>query len=340
MSLNNPDKPAAVTPPAVSEPLQPPLDPGVPPLPPPSKGSFLARREWLVAIFFLLPNIVGFFLFTAGPVVASFLLSFTSWDLLTPPQWIGLENFKQLLGFHQGVDGWRANDPDFWKFLYNTLFMMLSVPVNIATSLFLAVILIKKIRFTYFYRLVFFLPNILAGVAIFYLWRWIYNPDFGLFNAVLGTIGIDGPSWLTDPFWAKPAIMIMGMWIGIGGTGMILYIAALQGIPKDLYEAAEIDGANAWRQFWAVTWPSVMPVTFFLFTMGLINGLQYGAEAVMVMTQGGPFGATTTIGYMIYRKAYVDFEMGYAATIAWVLFLLILVITIINWRKGGKSLED
>jgi multiple sugar transport system permease protein len=304
------------------------------------KQRGLYSREWVVALAFLLPNICGFFLFTAGPVLASLVLSFTSWDLLTPPRFVGFSNFVELLGFRNTVDGWRANDPNFWKYLYNTLFMMMSLPVNIATSLFLAVILIKKIRFTYFYRLIFFLPTILAGVAIFYLWRWIYNPEYGLFNTMLGVVGIQGPTWLTDPFWAKPAIMIMGMWIGIGGTGMILYIAALQNVPIELYEAAEIDGANAWRQFWAVTWPSVMPVTFFLFTMGIISGLQYGAEAVMIMTQGGPFGATTTLGYFIYTKAYVDFEMGYAATIAWVLFALTLSITILNWKKGGKNLAD
>lgn len=301
--------------------------------------SKFRRWEWLAVVGFLLPNIIGFFMFTAGPVASSLVLAFTSWDLLTPPKWVGFSNFVDLLGFHRGVDGWRANDPDFWKYLYNTAFMMLSVPVNIATSLFLAVVLNKKIRFTYFYRLVFFLPSILAGVAIFYLWRWIYNPDYGLFNTVLGMIGVAGPSWLTDPTWAKPAIMIMGMWIGIGGTGMILYLAALQNVPQELYEASEIDGAGVWRQFWAVTWPGVMPVTFFLFTIGLINGLQYGAEAVMIMTGGGPFGATTTLGYFIYLKAYVDFEMGYAATIAWVLFVLILGITLLNWKHGGKNVS-
>src|SRR5690606_16789415 len=134
--------------------------------------------------------------------------------------------------------------------------------------------------------------------------------------------------------------MLMGLWIGIGGAGMVLYIAALQNVPPELYEAAEIDGAGAWGKFKTVTWPSVMPVTFFLLTMGLINGLQYGAEAVMIMTEGGPFGATTTLGYMIYRKAFVDFQMGYAATIAWVLFLLTLAITLLHWRKGANHLAD
>ncbi len=303
-------------------------------------GSGIRRRETLIALAFLLPNIIGFFAFTAGPVVASLLLSFTSWDLLTPPQWVGLANFWELIGFHRSVDGIRANDPDFWKYLYNTVFMLMSLPVNIATSLIVALILVKNIRFTYFYRLIFFLPSILAGIAIYYLWRWIYNPDYGLFNSVLGFIGIDGPSWLTDPHWVKPAIIIMQIWIMIGGVGMVLYIAALRNVNHELYEAAEIDGANSWQSFWAVTWPSVMPVTFFLFTIGIINGLQWGAEAVMVMTEGGPFGASTTLGYYIYLKAYQDFEMGYAATISWILFLLIFGLTLLNWKKGGGSIED
>ncbi len=304
------------------------------------KGSGIRRRETLIALAFLLPNIIGFFAFTAGPVLASLLLSFTSWDLLTPPQWVGLGNFWELIGFHRSVDGVRANDPDFWKYLYNTIFMLMSLPINIATSLIVALILVKNIRFTYVYRLVFFLPSILAGIAIYYLWRWIYNPDYGLFNSILAFIGIDGPNWLTDPNWVKPAIIIMQIWIMIGGVGMVLYIAALRNVNTELYEAAEIDGANPWQSFWAVTWPSVMPVTFFLFTIGIINGLQWGAEAVMVMTEGGPFGASTTLGYYIYLKAYQDFEMGYAATISWILFVLIFGLTLLNWKKGGGSIED
>jgi len=298
-------------------------------------------REIAAASAFLLPNIGGFLLFTAGPVLAAVLLSFASWDLLTPPRWVGLTNFIDLLGFSTDADGsWIANDPDFWKYLFNTLFLLLNLPINIATSLFLAVILIKKIRFTNFYRLVFFLPSILAGVAIFYLWRWIFNPDYGLLNTLLAVVGIDGPTWLSDPVWVKPAIMLMQCWIGIGGTGMILYIAALKSIPEELYEAARIDGANPWHEFWAITFPAVMPVTFFLFVMGIIGGLQYGAEAVMIMTGGGPYGQSTTLGYYIYTKAFVDFEMGYAACISLVLFTFIFGLTLINWRFGGRNLAD
>lgn len=296
------------------------------------------NKETTAAICFLLPNIVGFFLFTFWPVIAAFLLGFTHWDLLTAPRWIGLDNFSELLGFYHSPEGWRANDPDFWKFLGNTFYLMIGLPLTMAASLGLALVLNKKLKFTYAYRLVFFLPSILAGVAIFYLWRWIYNPDYGLFNAALGLVGIEGPAWLTDVRWAKPALIIMGLWLGAGGTSMILYLAALQGVSRELYEAAEIDGAGKWAQFLAITWPGVMPVTFFIFVMGIIGGLQGGFEMAYIMTQGGPFGATTTIGYYIYTMAYENFQMGYAAAIAWVLFVIIFAITVVNWRYGGKNL--
>lgn len=290
------------------------------------------------ALLFLLPNSVGFLIFTAWPVVASLMLSFTSWDLLTPARWVGLANFKELIGFHSAAAGWQANDPAFWKYLGNTLFLLLGLPVNMALSLCLALILNRKLRFTYIYRLVFFLPSVVAGIAIFYLWRWMYNPDFGLVNALLAQIGIEGPRWLTDVRWAKPALMLMGTWISVGGSGMLLYLAALQNVSQELHEAAAIDGANSWERFRAVTWPAVMPVTFFILTMGLIHGLQSGFDAAYVMTGGGPFGATTTLGYYIYQKAYVFFEMGYASAIAWVLFLIILLVTMLNWRHGGKAM--
>ncbi|HWL51210.1 MAG TPA: sugar ABC transporter permease [Chthoniobacteraceae bacterium] len=298
-------------------------------------------RKVLLVAAFLAPNVIGFLLFTAGPVLAGVVLSFTSWDLLTPPRWVGTTNFVNLLGFYTDIDGsLQARDPDFWKYLYNTVFLLLALPVNIGTSLFLAVVLVKKIRFSNFYRLIFFMPSILAGVSIFYLWRWIFNPNYGLFNALLAAVGVEGPGWLTDPLWVKPALMLMQCWIGVGGTGMILYIAALKSIPAELYEAAQMDGAGPWHEFWAVTWPSVMPITFFLLVMGTIGGLQSGVESVMIMTGGGPNGASTTLGYYIYTKAFVDFEMGYAASISIILFFIILILTLINWKYGGKNVAD
>ncbi len=292
------------------------------------------RRETIAALCFLLPNFLGFLLFTLWPVIASLILSFASWDLLSPPRWVGLANFVDLLGFHRDIDGWSANDPDFWRFTGNTFFLLLGLPLTMACSLCLAILLNQKIRFTYIYRLIFFLPGILAGVAMFYLWKWVYNPDYGLFNVILAHLGIDGPKWLTSVYWAKPAIILMSLWLHAGGQGMLLYLAALQGVSPELYEAAEIDGANAWQKFRAVTWPSIAPVTFFIFVMGVIGGLQGGFEAAYILTGGGPDGSTTSIGYYIYTKAYEQFQMGYAAAVAWVLFLLVLGVTLLNWRFG------
>lgn len=298
-----------------------------------------SRGDLVPALCFLSANVIGFLVFTFGPVIASLLLSFTDWDLLTAPRWAGLRNFTDLLGFHLSSGQLRANDPLFWKYLGNTLFLLLGLPLNMAGALALALVLNRKLKFRVFYRLVFFLPSILSGVAIFYLWRWIYNPDYGLINVALAQIGLIGPDWLTDISWAKPALIFMGFWLGVGGHNLILYLAALQNVSQELQEAASIDGAGAWRRFLVVTWPALAPVTFFIFTMGVIGGLQGGFEAAYIMTGGGPAGATTTLGYYIYTNAYVFFRMGYAATLAWVLFLIAFVITVINWRFGNRSLS-
>lgn len=301
--------------------------------------SVRARQHRRAAVAFLLPNLIGFGLFTAWPVAASLLLAFCSWDLLTPPRWIGWANFVELLGFHRDVRGaWAANDPFFFRYVGNTLFLMLNLPVNILGSLGLAMVLNQQLRGSYAYRLVYFLPSILAGVPIYYLWRWIYSPDHGLLNTLLAFAGIDGVDWLGSTFWAKPALMLMGSWMAIGGSGMILYLAALQAVPGELHEAAQIDGASAWQRFRVVTWPAVMPVTFFIFTMGIIYGLQSGLDSAYIMTGGGPNGATTTIGFYLYEKAYLRFEMGYASAIAWALFVLVLGMTLLHWRRGRAAL--
>jgi multiple sugar transport system permease protein len=298
----------------------------------------IRSREFWPAMAFLLPNFIGFLAFTAGPVVSSLLLSFTSWDLLTPPRWAGWANFVTLLGFHATPDGWAANDPAFWQYLGNTFFLLLALPVNMAGSLGLALLLNRRLRFRHVYRLVFFLPSILSGVAIFMLWKFMYQPDYGLINVVLAKAGLTGPAWLSNPATAKPALMLMGSWMAVGGTSMILYLAALQNVSRELLEAARIDGAGRWAQFRHVVWPSLAPVTFFIFTMGLIHGLQGGFDAAYIMTDGGPSGATTTLGFYVYMKAYVFFEMGYAAAIAWAMFLLVLVITVLNWKRSERGM--
>lgn len=296
-----------------------------------------SRRHGRTALIFLLPNFTGFVVFTAGPVLVSLALSFTSWDLLQPPRWVGFDNFIRLLGFHLCPNGWEANDPYFWKYLGNTLFLLLGLPLNTAASLGLALLLQDNLRFRSAYRFLFYLPSVVSGVAIYYLWRWIYNPDYGLLNTALAGLGVEGPAWLSSLSWSKPALLLMGLWISAGGQAMILYLAALSQISPELYEAAEIDGAGRWEKFRAITWPALGPVTFFILTMGMIGGLQGGFEAAYVMTGGGPFGATTTLGYQIYNLAYVHFQMGYAATLAWTLFLLVLGVTLLQWRFGSQE---
>ena len=286
---------------------------------------------------FLLPNFVGFLVFTSIPVLASLALSFMKVDLISMPKvfkLIWLDNFKQLFV-----------DPYFWKYCWNTIVLMGAIPFSIAGSLILALALNQKLKGVVIFRTIYFLPTICSGVAIYVLWRWVYASDFGIFNTTIASLGqllhlpIKGPNWLQDEAWAKPALIIMGVWQSVGGYNMILYLAALQGVPRDLYEAAEIDGANSWQRFWAVTWPQISPTTFFIGTMSIIGGFQAGFDPAYIMTGGGPNGATTTIIYYIYNNFYEWQNMGYAAAISWFLFLVIFIITLLNWRVLGKTVH-
>ena len=216
---------------------------------------------------------------------------------------------------------------------------MFFIPLGMALSLVMALLFNRKIKGVIIFRTIYFLPTVCSGVAIAILWRWLYNPDFGLINYLLSKIGIQGPQWLASTKWAKPAIAIMGLWAGLGGYNTVLYLAALQGVPRDLYEAAEVDGANPWQRFRYVTWPSISPTTFFIVTMSIIGGFQAGFMQAYLMTGGGPAGSTTTISYYIYNNAYQWFKMGYASAIAWILFILVFSFTLLNWRFGGRKVE-
>lgn len=293
-----------------------------------------STKETLAAYLFLSPNLLGFLCFTSIPVFASLILAFYDWHILDPwsaAKFVGFDNFIHLF-----------KDAFFWKYCWNTVFLMVGIPLGILGSLLLAIVMNQKLKGIVFFRTSYFLPTISAGVAVYVLWMHIYNPDHGYFNVFIRQIGdvlhipLDGPHWLTDERWAKPALVIMGLWQTIGGPNMILYLAALQGIPKELYEASSIDGASGWDKFWAITWPMISPTTFFIVVMGIIGGFQSGFDAAYVMTGGGPNGATTTIMFYIYNNAFVWFHMGYAAAISWFLFVVILVLTIFNWRIGGK----
>ena len=290
-----------------------------------------STKEALAGYGFLLPNLLGFLLFTSLPVLASFYLSFVQWDLLSPARFIGLDNFIQLF-----------RDPLFWKFCWNTVYLMISIPIGMAGSLILALALNQKLKGIVIFRTVYFLPTICSGVAIYMLWRLLYNSDFGLFNMSIEKIGeifhlsLKGPNWLTDEVWAKPALIIMNVWQTVGGYNMILYLAALQGVPRDLYEAAAIDGANSWQKFWNVTWPQISPTTFFIATMSIIGGFQAGFDPAFIMTGGGPNGSTTTLIFYLFNNAFQWHQMGYAAAIAWILFLIIFAFTLVKWKVFGK----
>jgi multiple sugar transport system permease protein len=304
-----------------------------------------SEKEAIAGYLFILPNFLGFAVFTLVPVILSFVLSFVSWDMLSAPKFIGLSNFINLVGFHKEAASLVANDPLFWKCLGNTLYMMMIIPLQIMVSLLLALTVNHKIKGISIFKTIYFLPTITNGVAICLLWAWIYNYDFGLLNSLLikggSLIGIHtrGVPWLTSVAWAKPSLMMMGLWIMMGGYNMILFLAALQGVPRELYEAAEIDGAGSWEKFWSITWPMISPTTFFIAVMAIIGGFQGGFMQAYIMTGGGPDRSTTTLEYLIYNHLYSWQHVGYAAGIAWFVFVIVFIVTMLNWRFGGKLVQ-
>lgn len=290
-------------------------------------------RDIFTGIIFLLPNLIGFLIFTFIPIIAAFILSFTRCDLLQAGnvlswKFVGLENFLGLM-----------KDPEFWSYLWNTIFLMAKIPITIFISLGLAVLLNRQLRGRVFFRTIYFLPTICTGTALYMVWRWAFNSDFGLLNLCISKLtggNMSGPKWLVNPNWAKPSFILMNTWAEMGGINMLLYLAALQTIPQDYYEAGSLDGAGPWQKFRYITWPLLGPATFFILIMNLINGFQEGFQQAHIMTQGGPAGSTTMLSYYIYNHAYVWNRMGYASSIALVLFTIVLLITALSWRFGNR----
>lgn len=278
------------------------------------------RQEILLAYLFLTPTIIGLLLFSLGPVIAGFVISFTNWNLLLPPQWVGLENYKTLVNLDLPH-----------KVLWNTFYYtIINVPLNMAIALAVAVLLNQKLRFVSFYRAAYFLPVVSSTVAASLIWVWLLSPNFGPINYFLQSFGIKGPPWLGSTTWAMPAVIIMSVWKGFG-TNMLIFLAGLQGIPAELEEAAMMDGANRWQRFWRVTWPLLTPTTFFVLVISCIVSFQV-FEQVYVMTNGGPAYATTVLGLFIYLNAFRYNNMGYAAAAAYILFAIIMVITLVQFR--------
>lgn len=281
-----------------------------------------AAREAVAGYLFLLPNMIGFLVFTVLAVVASAAISLTQWDLLSPPKFVGLANYQLIL----------TNDPLFRKVMVNTLyFTFASVPLAVLISLGLALALNQGIRGISLFRVAYFMPVITSMVVVAMIWRWFYNPDFGVLNYFLRLIGIgQPPNWLASQQWAMPAVIIMAVWKQLG-YNMVIFLAGLQAIPANLYEAASIDGAGRWQRFWYVTVPLLTPTTFFIIIVSVIGSLQV-FDAVLVLTEGGPANATRTIVFHIWQQAFAFLQMGYAAAVAWVLFFMIFLVTVLQWR--------
>ena len=280
------------------------------------------KRETILGWVMVSPFLIGFVFLTAIPMIASFVISFSEWDMLSNPEWIGFDNYKKLF-FEDELALHSLN--------ITILFTIVSIPLNILFGLALAMLLNTSIRGLAIFRTIYYLPAILSGVAVALMWRWIFSTEFGLLNALLSMIGIEGPAWLTDRIWVLPSFVIMRLW-SVGG-GMIIYLAGLQSIPTNLYEAANIDGANWWHKTRFITLPLLSPTIFFQLIVGFIFSMQIFTEA-FIMTNGGPADASLFYLLYLYRQAFQYFDMGYASALAWVLFVVILFLTIVMFKTS------
>lgn len=277
----------------------------------------LRGQEALAGLLFASPWIIGFAFLNIYALYMVIYYSFTDFGLFTTPRWIGIENYEELFVY----------DERFSISLYNTIYyVVFSVPLGIATAFLLAVLLNQKVRGLAWFRTFFYLPSVVPTVASSMLWLWILNPNFGLLNAALSALGINGPNWFGSPAWAKPALILMSLW-GVGNM-MIIFLAGLQDVPPQLYEAAELDGAGAIRKFFSITVPMMTPTLFFSLVMGLIGGFQVFTQA-FVMTAGGPGRATLFYVLYLYRNAFEFFKMGYASAQSLILFVIILACTLV-----------
>ncbi|CAN5439451.1 hypothetical protein BH09SUM1_BH09SUM1_33330 [soil metagenome] len=294
------------------------------------------RREWFEGYVCAAPWIIGFLVFGAGPIFFSIIISFCHYDVLSPARFIGIGNYAELLGTH--VDAatntvvW--NDAMFWRSLANTGFMIITVPLGIALGLGIALLLDTRVRGMNFYRTIFYLPAIVPAVAGFMLWFFLLDPAHGYVNQALRVIGIrNPPNWFLDPLWSKPALVLMILW-GVGGS-MIIWLAGLKDIPESYYEAAEVDGANAWQRFWRITLPLLTPYILFNAIIGMIGVFQI-FEAAFVMTDGGPADSTMFFAYKLFNEAFRFLNMGIASAMAWILFLVVLAITLLQLWLSRK----
>jgi multiple sugar transport system permease protein len=290
--------------------------------------SSLYRKEKYYAYLFILPPILGLILFALFPAIYSFYGSFTDWDGLGQMSFIGLKNFTEI--FH---------DELFYKAMYNTFFLMIGIPIGLFLALLLALGLNRGTPATTLFRVVYYIPVISSLAAISILWQWAYNGDYGLVNQFLDLFHIKGPNWLADKNTVKPAIMIMAVWKGLGYS-MLLYLAALQSVPRDYYEAAELDGANGFQMLRNITWPMVKPVTFFIVVTSIIGGSQIFTEINIMTSTGGPEYSSASVVFYIWQKAFGNLQMGYASAMAVILGVFIFVVTLIQFKMNERASSD
>lgn len=280
------------------------------------------EAKW--AYLFLLPNLLLFSIFTVYPVFASFFYSLNKWTLHSPMQFLGLANYRALI-----------DDPIFLKVLGNTLYYTAGIiPFQTALGLLIALGLNQRIRFVTGYRALYFVPVVTSMVAVSIVWQWMYQPQYGVINSLLKIVGIEGPNWLFSKTWAMPSVIAMSIWKNVGYS-VVLYLAALQSVPESFYESAMIDGANSWDKFWHITLPIISPTTFFIVVLSVIGSFQ-AFDQIYVLTQGGPARATSVIVHYLYENGFQWFNMGYAAAIAYVLFALLFILTIIQWTYRAR----
>lgn len=293
-----------------------------------NKGSRIDKQNMRNGVLFCLPTIIGLAGFTLYPVIASLYYSFCNYPMLKPPVWVGLANFKTL--FH---------DPVFYTSLYNTAYYAIfATPIGLAVAFLLALLLNQKVKGMALFRTMFFIPSIVPMVAGSVLWLWLLNPQYGLINTILMAMHVPAkmiPGWMADPLWAKPALILMSTW-GVGGT-MLIYLAGLQDVPTDLYEAADIDGATPIQKMINITIPFMSPHIFFTMVMGFIGSFQYFTQAyVMTGGSGGPVDSTRFFSLYLFQNAFQYWKMGYACSMAWILFIIILLFTLLLFKTSAR----
>ena len=281
------------------------------------------NQRGFVGLLFISPWLIGFLVFTLYPFAASLYYSFTSYNAVSSPKWTGLANYRAL-----------ASDQLFWQSLYNTMYYtVIEVPLATVTAIAIALLLNMRVRGLAIYRTIFFLPTVVPLVASSILWLWLFNPSFGVVNDLLTAVHIPGPGWMFSETWSKPTFILLGLW-GIGAP-MVIYLAALQGVPTEMYEVASLEGATMWQRTRYVTLPMISPVILFNVVLQLVACLQYFTQAY-VITRGGPSNSTLFYSLYLYDVAFQQLRLGYASALAWLLFVVVLAVTVLGFRLSRR----